>query len=143
LALVRGLVQLHHGSVVATSQGPGHGSTFTICLPLCPAPVPKRSKAHNGSGSLACDGYRVLIIDDNPDVSLPMSRLLEVNGHDTAVAADGPSGVELARHFNPDVVLCDIGLPGGMNGYGVAEALRADPTMKSVYLVAVTGFGQE
>src|SRR5205085_35315 len=75
--------------------------------------------------------------------SLPMSRLLEVNGHDTAVAADGPSGVELARHFNPDVVLCDIGLPGGMNGYGVAQALRADPTMKSVYLVAVTGFGQE
>jgi PAS domain S-box-containing protein len=141
LALVKGLVALHHGEIEAESGGPGQGSTFTIRLPLLSPPKPQPLEVETGNSEPEC--CRVLIIEDNPDVSLPMSKLLKVNGHSTAVATDGPSGMKMARQFNPDVVLCDIGLPGEIDGYGVAKALRADKATSSVYLVAVTGFGQE
>jgi CheY-like chemotaxis protein len=69
--------------------------------------------------------------------------LLTLDGHQAVVAADGASGIEAARRARPDVVLCDIGLPGGMDGCAVARELRADPAFRDVTLVAVTGYGQE
>jgi len=68
---------------------------------------------------------------------------LELGGHEVEVAHAGDPGVDTARRFHPDIVLCDIGLPGGMDGYAVARALRQDPAFGSIYLVAVTGYGQE
>jgi CheY-like chemotaxis protein len=68
---------------------------------------------------------------------------LKLRGHTVAVANDGSTGVAMAHDFQPDIVLCDIGLPGEMNGYKVAEALRADPATRWARLVAVTGFGQD
>ncbi len=141
LALVRGLAQLHGGEVRAKSAGPGKGSEFQIHLPLEPAqvtpaavarprPAPRRSR-------------RVLLIEDNVDCIGSMRMLLELNGHEVAVAQSGHPGVEAARHFHPDVVLCDIGLPGGMDGYAVARTLRQDPAFSGIYLVALTGYGQE
>jgi CheY-like chemotaxis protein len=89
------------------------------------------------------DPLRVLVVDDNRDVLHVVSKLLKLGGHTVATALDGSTGVELAREFHPDLVLCDIGLPGEMNGYKVAEALRADPATRWTRLVAVTGFGQD
>jgi CheY-like chemotaxis protein len=89
------------------------------------------------------DALRVLVVDDRRDASFPVRRLLEPDGHQVQVAADGPSGVELARQFKPELVLCDLNLPGELTGYDVARALRGDPAMCSVYLVAVTGYSGE
>ncbi len=141
LAVVKGLVELHNGTIDATSAGAGQGAAFTIRLPLCASPRPQQ--LIDGSDSQNADPLRVLVVDDNRDVLHVVSKLLKLGGHTVATANDGSSGVALAREFLPDLVLCDIGLPGDMNGYKVAEALRADPATRWTRLVAVTGFGQE
>ena len=86
---------------------------------------------------------RILLIDDRRDNILVMQRLLELDGHEVFLATAGRDGVTLARQLTPDVILCDIGLPGGMNGYDVATEIRADPVCHAVYLVAVSGYGDE
>jgi PAS domain S-box-containing protein len=141
LAIVKGLVELHHGTIRADSRGPHHGATFTVRLPLCPAPAAHTVDAPVDSAE--AEKFRVLIIDDNRDAAHPMSKLLTMRGHTVVVAEDGPGGVAKAREFNPDIILCDIGLPGQMSGYDAARVLRADPTTKGTFLVAVTGFGQD
>src|SRR5207247_7196951 len=84
---------------------------------------------------------RVLIIEDSRDTAESLRMLLELSGHEAATAYTGAAGLEAARRLRPDVVLCDIGLPGGMDGYAVAEALRADASA-SAYLIAISGYGQ-
>lgn len=86
---------------------------------------------------------RVLLIDDRRAAILPARKMLELAGHEVHTAGDGPSGVALARKIFPDVILCDIGLPEGMNGYDVARAIRAEPGLKKIYVVAVSGYGQD
>jgi two-component system, sensor histidine kinase len=81
---------------------------------------------------------RILVIDDNADSAEAMSLLLQLAGHRVRVSHDGPSGVCAATRFRPQVVLCDITMPGGMDGYAVAEALRASPATKSTRLIAVS-----
>jgi PAS domain S-box-containing protein len=140
LALVKGLIELHGGHVAAHSGGVGQGAEFTIRLPLtepATAAMPRDQPPPDGRSR------RVLIIDDRRDAALPMQTLLRRLGHEVAVAADGPQGVRMALATLPEIVLCDIGLPGDMDGYAVAAALRSDPTMRGAYLVAVTGYGQE
>jgi CheY-like chemotaxis protein len=83
------------------------------------------------------------LIDDRRDAILPAKKMLELAGHDVFTACDGPSGVALASAIVPDVILCDIGLPEGMTGYDVAAAIRSAPAVKDVYLVAVSGYGQD
>lgn len=139
LALAKGLVELHGGSVAAASEGLGHGSTITLRLPCVDPPgenAPVVSHARATS-------RRVLLVDDRRDAILPLTRMLEREGHVVAAVMDGPAALSKAVRFNPDVVLCDIGLDGDMNGYDVCRALRATPDFAATYLVAVTGYGQE
>jgi PAS domain S-box-containing protein len=139
LALTKGLVHLHGGTVTASSEGLGRGAKFTITLPCVASPPTGDAKAPLASS--ACE--RILIIDDRRDALLPLHKMLQMDGHIVAAALDGPSGISKAAEFRPRVVLCDIGLPGEMNGYAVSRALRAMPEMSSTYLVAVTGYGHE
>ncbi|HEV8579351.1 MAG TPA: response regulator [Thermoanaerobaculia bacterium] len=86
---------------------------------------------------------RCLVIEDHQDAAESLALLLELIGHQAEVAFNAREGVEKARSFRPDVVLCDIGLPDGMDGYAVARELRADPELRSAYMIALTGYGQE
>jgi PAS domain S-box-containing protein len=136
LALVKGLVEMHEGRVEARSGGPGNGSEFIVSLPLVAtasvSPQSLRPGAEASSGSL-----RILIIEDNLDAADTLKEGLELNGHDVAVTHDGLQGVMKARALRPDVVLCDIGLPG-IDGYEVARQLRGDEHLSR--LVAITGY---
>ena len=95
----------------------------------------------DGIRTLPRASRRVLIIEDNVDLAESLRELLELDGHQVAVAYSGPEGLAKAREFQPEVVLCDIGLPG-MDGYAVARAFRADERLKEVFLVALTGYAQ-
>lgn len=86
---------------------------------------------------------RILVIEDNPDAAETLRMLLALSGLAVTVARSGADGLALARACRPEIVLCDIGLPGGMDGYTVARAIRALPGLDSAYLVAMTGFGQD
>ncbi len=139
LALVSGLVEMHGGEVKAYSNGLGRGCEFRIRLPLAKEGAPS---APTPSSTEPMKSYRILLIDDRRDAILPLKKMLILLGQKIAVAMDGKTGMETAREFQPEIVLCDIGLPD-MDGYAVAQAIRADPKLRSVYLVAVTGYGQE
>jgi len=104
-------------------------------------PAGKAEQGRTGpSGSAAPRaGRRVLIIEDNVDAAEGLRAFLELDDHMIEVAHDGPNGLAKARAFAPEIVLCDIGLPG-MDGYGVAEAMRADAALRSVFLVALSGY---
>ncbi|AKF07237.1 PAS domain-containing protein [Sandaracinus amylolyticus] len=139
LALVRGLVELHGGTVRAQSEGHGRGAELTITLPLRePAP-----SAELASAPAETRPRRVLIVEDNEDAAEMLRMVLESGGHHVEVAHTGSEAIARARALAPEVVLCDIGLPGVMDGYDVARALRRDAATKGARLVALTGYGQE
>jgi PAS domain S-box-containing protein len=139
LALVKGLIDLHGGAVAAHSDGPGKGSEFKITLPIAEPPATAR-KPDNTSPQTERH-YRILIIEDNPLGARTMRMLLTRLGHSVEIAHSGPEGIGIARRLRPDIVLCDIGLPG-MDGYAVARAIRAEPELSGVCLLAITGYGQ-
>jgi two-component system CheB/CheR fusion protein len=137
LSLVKALVELHGGSVQARSDGPDRGAEVSIHLPLAPE---EPALAHPaGPCRESMPRHRVLVVEDNVDAAETLREMLLLWDHDVEVVHDGRDGIERARVFHPDVVLCDIGLPG-MDGYAVARALRADPAISSAFLVAVTGY---
>ena len=138
LAVVRAIVELHGGSVAARSDGPGRGAEFTMRLPLDVAAEPLREAADAAVQKLQ---RRVLIIEDNRDAADILQMVLEGEGHEVAVAYNGPEGIAKARQFHPDLVLCDIGLPG-MDGYEVARLFRADEALKHTHLVALSGYAR-
>ena len=140
LALAKGIVEMHGGEITAHSDGIGRGSVFCIRLPVCNEPERPSQPVTESRGTRK--SHRVLVIDDRRDAVVPVRKMLQLLGHEVAVAGDGESGLAKAKEFGPDVVLCDIGLPD-MNGYLVAKALRAIPQSRSAYLVAVTGYGLE
>jgi CheY-like chemotaxis protein len=140
-ALVKGLVELHGGSVSASSDGLGSGSEFVVRLPLTVSR--EDSVTDNDADEEQRPSLCILAIDDRRDILRPMQVLLSREGHTVEVVTDGRSGFEAARKLRPDVVICDIGLPGEMNGYDVARALREAPETALAYLVALTGYGQE
>jgi signal transduction histidine kinase/ActR/RegA family two-component response regulator len=141
LALARGIVMLHNGEISAESEGRDRGAKFTVRLPCKVAPAPEAEACDNAPKHPG--KCRIVIIDDRRDASYPLQRMLELAGHDVQVAMDGPRGIALVREFVPDVVLCDIGLPGGVSGYDVARELRQHSVTSSLLLVAVTGYGQD
>jgi PAS domain S-box-containing protein len=143
LTLVKQLVEMHGGKVEAHSAGPGQGSTFIVRLPALAetAAIPGKDTPLSRTPD-APASRRVLVIDDNVDSARSLSLLLRASGHEVATAGDGPSGVEAARTFRPEVVLLDIGLPG-MNGYEVARHLRGEDGLSGLLLVALTGYGQD
>jgi two-component system CheB/CheR fusion protein len=138
LALVKGLVELHGGEVEAHSGGVGRGTDIRVRLPLergaTPAPSPAAPAGRPPR-------RRVLIIEDDREVRDSLRVALELDEHEVAVAPTGPEGLEAAHRFSPEVVLCDIGLPG-MTGYDVARAFRADPALRSAFLIALSGYAQ-
>jgi len=137
LATVKGLVELHGGSVALASDGPGCGSEFTVRLPVA-APHGRR---RTDRPAPPASRRRILVIEDNEDGASTLKEVLELRGNEVRVALDGPGGVALARDFAPEVVVCDIGLPG-MDGYAVARTLRADPATRGIFLVALTGYAR-
>jgi PAS domain S-box-containing protein len=139
LSLVRSLVELHGGTITAASPGIDAGSVFTVRLPLGeqnrPRPQDMRAPAPAAPG-----GLKVLVVDDNRDAAETLSALLAVMGHSAPVAADGYQALRMIASLRPQVVFLDIGMPG-MSGYEVAQAVRADPGLAGVRLVALTGWG--
>lgn len=137
LALVKGLVDLHGGTITAHSDGVGKGTEFVVRLPrgsdpgsTCPAL--HASVSHHVS-------RRVLVVEDQADAADSLHDALVMAGHTVEVARDGPTGLAMAKAMKPDVMLCDVGLPG-MDGYQVARAVRAEPALQAVKLVALTGY---
>jgi signal transduction histidine kinase/DNA-binding response OmpR family regulator len=137
LALARGLIELHGGTVEALSDGPGTGAEFRVRLPLGEPP----SQSSRARSIAPATARSVLIVEDNVDAGETLRALLELRGHDVAVALSGAEALELLRQRRADIVLCDLGLPT-MSGYEVARAVRADATLRDVHLVALTGYGQ-
>ena len=144
LTLVRGIAQLHGGTASAHSPGPGRGSRFEVRLPRAPAEDWDRlppSTAPCGDGVDAAGRY-ILLAEDNRDAAATLQQLLELSGFQVQVAASGTEAVQAALRRRPDILLCDIGLPG-LDGYGVARKLRARPGWDAVHMIALTGYGSE
>jgi CheY-like chemotaxis protein len=141
LALVKGLVELHGGEVSARSEGQGKGAEFTVHLPLDAVAAGGRNVRVPRRRSAREQPPRVLVIEDDADVAEGLRAALEVERHDVRVAHDGHEGIARARELVPDIVLCDIGLPG-MDGYEVARSFRADRALRSTFLVALSGYAQ-
>jgi PAS domain S-box-containing protein len=138
LAVAKGLVELHHGSIEAASEGLGRGARFTIRLPTTAGPAV-------GVAPVAVAApvrHRVLVIEDNADSAEALQALLELCGHEVRVASNGPDGIRIAHDVRPQVVLCDIGLPG-MDGYAIANAFRTDSELRSTFLIALTGYARQ
>jgi len=143
LTLVKRLVEMHGGTVEAISAGIGRGSEFVVRLPSAPAPRARSSgsdgKAPDAQAVAGSKALRVLVIDDNEDSAESLGMLLRLDGHDVRTVYRGEAGLDTAERFDPQLVLCDIRMPG-MNGYEVARHLRRMPG-SSAMLVALTGFG--
>jgi signal transduction histidine kinase/ActR/RegA family two-component response regulator len=137
LTLVKSLVEMHGGTVVARSAGRGTGSEFEVRLPAVAAP---NTEALPAAGAGPARSRRVLIVEDNVDTRETLRRVLELDGHDVQEAADGAEGVEVALASRPEVVIVDIALPR-LDGYQVARRLRA-ALGAAPLLIAVTGYGQ-
>jgi signal transduction histidine kinase/CheY-like chemotaxis protein len=137
LTLVKRLVQMHGGTVAASSGGAGHGSTFEVRLPL-------RREQHAVASGRTLTGEssarRIVVVEDSADVRETLADFLGSLGHSVELAANGPEGVQKLLTLQPDVGLVDIGLPG-MDGYEVARVVRSRPEGRSLFLVALTGYG--
>jgi len=142
LALVKGFVQLHGGTVEAHSAGAGRGSEFIIRLPLTPMPAAAGDSRASDTPAAPFGRLRVLIADDNRDAADSLAMLLSLDGHDVRTAYSGHTAVSLAQTLRPDVVLLDIGMPE-LDGYATGSAIRQQRGGADICLIALTGWGQE
>jgi len=142
LSLVHRLVELHGGTIEARSAGLDQGSEFIVHLPVFVAE--KREPRTNGNGKTVSGHQksRILVVDDNQDSAISLAMVLTLMGHETRTAHDGVEAVEVATEMRPDVVLLDIGLPR-MNGYDAARKIRENPGGDAMFLIALTGWGQD
>jgi two-component system CheB/CheR fusion protein len=139
LTLVRALVQLHEGEICMRSGGEGQGSEFTVRLPLDTSGA-RPAKEKTSLAILA--GVRLLLIEDQSDLRIVTTRLLEAMGCEVYATGDGVEGINAVSRFVPDAALIDIGLPD-LDGYEVARRIRGLPDRQSLPLIALTGFGNQ
>jgi CheY-like chemotaxis protein len=139
LTLVKRLVELHGGTVAAQSRGLGHGTEVLVRLPLTEARGQPETVVSPSEAGV--DPRRVLIVDDNSDMRTTLRMLLQVGGHQVDEAVDGVEALEVLLRLRHDVAFIDLGLPG-RDGYELAQAVRGAPGGESLYLVALTGYGQ-
>jgi PAS domain S-box-containing protein len=139
LTLVKRITELHGGRVEAHSKGRGHGSTFTVRLPL---QVEERSSEPPRAHARRPGPMRCLIVEDNADAARMLEVALTLEGHEVMVAFDGAAAIDIAAAFRPEAIVLDIGLPR-MSGYEVATAIRQLPGLNGVVIVGVTGYGQQ
>ncbi|HUR53847.1 MAG TPA: PAS domain S-box protein [Gemmataceae bacterium] len=142
LALVKGLVEMHGGSVTAASEGEGLGSLFTVRLPVLDGPRPPAPADEPGESGVGLTGRRILVVDDNRDSAVTMSEMLRLLGNEIALAHDGEEGVERASEFRPDLILMDIGMPK-LNGLDATRRVRQLPGGDRITIVALTGWGKD
>jgi CheY-like chemotaxis protein len=138
LSVVKRLVEMHGGRVLAASDGVGRGATFEIRLPLLEADDRPSTEAQRPKTAPS----RILIVDDNQDAADSLAMMLALDGHEVRQTYAGAPALACLREFRPDVILLDIGLPG-MDGYEVARRIREQPDGSSIRLIALTGYGQE
>ena len=139
LALARSLIEMHGGSIMATSAGEGKGSAFVVRLPLSRGA--EAGAAPTAAMPTVREMQRILIVDDNRDAANTLGGLLQMIGADVRVVYDGPAALEVLRAFRPSVVMLDLGMPG-MDGYEVAQRIRAQPDLSGTTLIALTGWGE-
>jgi PAS domain S-box-containing protein len=143
LSIVRSLVTLHGGTVAVRSAGVGRGSEFEVRLPACDeSALEPAASAAKSERADAAESRRILIVDDNSDAAEMLAEALDAMGHTTQVAFDGPSGLDAAAGFEPDIAFLDIGLPA-MDGYELARKMRTELAFPNLRLVALTGYGQD
>jgi PAS domain S-box-containing protein len=138
LAVVKGVIELHGGRVTIASEGPGRGVELALVLPLSEGAAARPSQEQ---ASTEDRKRRVLVVDDNTETADTLAEAFESFGHEVRVAYEAQPALETARDFRPEVVVCDIGLPGGTNGYELAQILRREQDLKGVYLIALSGYG--
>ena len=142
LTLARSLVSMHRGTIAAKSAGAGHGSEFIVRIPAIAAPS-EGPQIHVRAGDSPEPGpLRILVVDDSADSAESLGMILSMGGHEVRTALDSGEAHRIALEFRPDVALLDIGLPG-TDGYEVGRRLRSETTLQGIYLVAVTGYGQD
>ncbi len=141
LTLVKTLVELHKGTVVAQSDGIGHGSTFTVRIPLAVADADTVAEEPITEWPICARTFNVLVVEDMRALRTIMARLLEKLGHRVQVAEDGLAALEALTRFNADIIFSDISMPG-MTGYDLARKIRDQPSQSEIYLVAMSGYGQ-
>jgi signal transduction histidine kinase/ActR/RegA family two-component response regulator len=142
LALAKGLVDLHGGTIEARSEGTGRGSEFVVRLPTRLLGAPQLSPAMDTASAVPDRRRRLLIADDNEDAAESLAALLRMEGHDVTVVHNGRDALATAAAIQPEIALLDIGMPD-MNGYEVARQLRTGPLGQTLMLIAVTGWGQD
>jgi CheY-like chemotaxis protein len=141
LALSKGLVELHGGTIEANSNGAGTGSEFIVRLPMRSSAV-TRSKDPGPLAGRSATPRRVLLADDNCDAADTLATLLRIEGHEVTVVHDGQSALDRFDAIQPEVMLLDIGMPG-LSGYDVARSVRRGTLGRAVTLIAITGWGQD
>jgi CheY-like chemotaxis protein len=139
LALVRGLAELHGGSVTASSEGLGKGSEFVLALARVAAP--EKTEASSEPVVEPSASRRILLADDNLDALETLKLLLEMDGHETETASDGEAALSVADQMLPEVMLLDLGMPR-LNGFELAAKVRQRPWGNQTMLIALTGWGQ-
>ncbi|HEX6793722.1 MAG TPA: ATP-binding protein [Casimicrobiaceae bacterium] len=140
LSLAKGLVTLHRGTIDARSEGPGRGSEFRVRLPAGPSraddpPIVANEPAIEGKA-------KVLVVDDNRDVTASLAMFLQLMGHEVRVANDGEKAIQLAGEFRPQTIFLDLGMPG-INGYEACRRIRDESWGKNMRVIAITGWGQD
>ncbi|HEX8748266.1 MAG TPA: ATP-binding protein [Pyrinomonadaceae bacterium] len=146
LSVVRGLAELHGGSVRAESEGEGRGSTFIIYFPPAQA-QPSAVKTERGCGdepvldeqAASTEQRRVLVVDDSPDALTVMKLMIEAGGYEVVTAGSASAALEAARNSRPDVIVSDIGMPDE-DGFGLLKRIQSDAALKGIPVIAVTGF---
>jgi PAS domain S-box-containing protein len=142
LALAKGLIDLHGGTIEARSAGIGRGSEFIVRLPTLVLNQSEPSPTLDSSQAVPLRGRRLLIADDNEDAAESLAALLRMDGHEVTVVSNGLEALSAITAMQPEVALLDIGMPH-LSGYEVARQLRQGPLGQNITLIAITGWGQD